>query len=65
MVRSGKLLRAQVHEVRAPGYQEGLQAMWEDRWARLGHHGRVDWIRRHGAPPPALCPLVCLTCPLP
>ena len=58
MVRLRKLIRAEVQDAEAPAYQEGLQAMWEDRWSRLGCRGQIEWLRCHGAPPPTACPLL-------
>lgn len=62
MSRIGKLVQAKRQDIVKLGYQEGLQAMWEDRWSLLGPTGRADWFQRHGAHPPAHCPL--LTAPV-
>ncbi|MBK8727785.1 MAG: hypothetical protein IPL96_17535 [Holophagaceae bacterium] len=58
MKRSGRLVRATDHETAHPTYQDGLQAMWEARWTRLGADGRAHWLQRHGELPAAACPLV-------
>lgn len=59
MKRIVRLVRATDREICRPHYQQGLQAMWEDRLGQLGSDARLDWSRRHGTPPPALCPLLC------
>ncbi len=58
MKRIVRLVQATDQETGTVNYQDGLQAMWEARWARLGKGGRADWFRSHGAVPPALCPLL-------
>lgn len=58
MTRNGKLIRATSREMRDRGYQDGLQAMWEDRWTLLGVGGQAEWFQRHGMNPPMLSPLL-------
>ena len=58
MSRNGKLIQAKDQVPFKPGYQEGLQAMWEERWSLLGPTGQAGWFQRHGVLPPAQCPLV-------
>lgn len=58
MKRIGRLIRATDQEISQHAYQKGLQSMWEARWRLLGEAGKVQWHRRHGARPAAICPLV-------
>lgn len=58
MKRIVRLVRATDQETGTQKYQDGLQAMWEDRWVMLGAGGRAEWVRCHGAVPPAQCPLL-------
>jgi len=58
MKRSGKLVRATDHDMAHPHYQDGLQAMWEARWAQRGADGQAHWLQRHGELPAEACPLV-------
>lgn len=52
MRREARLIGAMEHTRRQPAYQEGLQAMWEDRWTLLGGEGAEAWLDRHGQLPP-------------
>ena len=45
------LVRAADREVQTQLYQDGLQAMWEDRWSLLGPDDLEAWTRRHGEAP--------------
>ena len=50
------LVRAADREVQTQLYQDGLQAMWEDRWSLLGPEDREAWVRCHGEAPPLTNP---------
>lgn len=58
MNRTGKLIRIPEKEMARPEYTQGLQAMWEDRWALLGDAGRAEWFQRHGQSPPVRNPML-------
>jgi hypothetical protein len=58
MSRIGKRIPAIGQDGGKLGYQEGLLALWEERWTLLGPAGRADWFQRHGVQAPVLCPLV-------
>ncbi|HJV22053.1 MAG TPA: hypothetical protein VJ570_05120 [Holophagaceae bacterium] len=58
MNRIGRLIPAPGQDLVKLTYQDGLQAMWEERWSLLGPTGRFDWFQRHGALPPSQCPLL-------
>jgi hypothetical protein len=51
MTRHGRLIRATDRQIVHHEYQNGLQAMWEDRWTPLGAKGRSDGFQRHGVHP--------------
>lgn len=56
MRRIVHLVRAADREVQSQLYQDGLQAMWEDRWALLGPEDQADYLQRYGEGPPAVNP---------
>ena len=56
MKRIIHLVRAADREVQTQLYQEGLQAMWEDRWSLLGPEDQEAWAKRHGDAPPTANP---------
>jgi hypothetical protein len=58
MTRTYRLVRATRLEIEAHGYDQGLQSMWEARWASRGARGEVQWLWCHGALPGNGCPLV-------
>lgn len=58
MKQRRKLVKATVVDIGGKVYQDGLQAMWEARWRLIGANGAADWLQRHGAAPPEVCPLV-------
>ena len=51
-----RLVRAADREVQTQLYQDGLQAMWEDRWSLLGPDDLGAWTQRHGEAPPLMNP---------
>ena len=60
MKRIVRLVQATDREIGRSRYQEGLQAMWEARWALRGQRGLARWKGSHGEAPAILCPLLSL-----
>lgn len=56
MRRLVHLVRATDREVQSQLYQDGLQAMWEDRWALLGAADQAAYLQRYGQAPPEVNP---------